>query len=321
MKLIAITCLSLFIVSSSAIAMSVKYKPFFRFYSDFKAEPTPVLKTSNFPILSAQGAIVVDLTTRSVLYQKDPDKRLLPASTTKITTALVTLDSYNLGDVIKVNKMKVEGQKMGLVAGEDITIDSLLYGLLVYSGNDAAEVLAENYPGGKEKFIEAMNKKALDLGLLNTSFTNPAGFEDPEHFSTARDLVALSEYAMKNREFADIVATKEKDVASVDNRIVHKLVNINKLLGAVPGVLGVKTGWTENARESLVTYIDRDGKKLMIALLGSQDRFGETKELIDWTYMNYEWKDFEKDEPKFYYNLSDSEFPLRVLTILRRTRS
>ena len=109
--------------------------------------------------------------------------------------------------------------------------------------------------------------------------------------STARDLVRLSSVAIKNETFAQIVATKEEVVKSQDGKISHKLVNLNKLVGEVEGVLGVKTGWTENARENLVTYVDRGGHKVMIALLGSQDRFGETKELIEWIFKNYEWKE------------------------------
>jgi D-alanyl-D-alanine carboxypeptidase len=111
------------------------------------------------------------------------------------------------------------------------------------------------------------------------------------HYSTAKDLVRVAEVAMKNPRFAEIVGTKEIVAKSVDGKNLHKLVNINALLGNVEGVLGVKTGWTENARENLVTYLERDNHKIMIALLGSQDRFGETKEIIDWIFRNYQWRE------------------------------
>ncbi len=254
--------------------------------------PLPVLADSaSFPILSAQGVIVIDLDSFVTLYEKNPDATLLPASTTKIMTALVAMDYYPKDMVIEVGKIKVDGQKMNLVDGEKITVNDLLYGLLVYSANDAAEVLAENYPGGRQLFITAMNLKAQELSMLNTKFQNPSGLDAEGHYSTARDMTRLAEYSMRNEYFAQIVGTREKTVYSLDKKIIHRLKNINELLGVVPGVKGVKTGWTENARENLITYIERDGHKILIAILGSQDRFGETKELINWTFENYTWKD------------------------------
>ena len=205
-------------------------------------------------------------------------------------TALVSLDTYSSDQVLKVGKINIVGQKMGLVWGEEIKFIDLLKGLLIYSSNDAAEVLANNHPGGRELFIALMNKKAKDLGLNNTHFSNPSGLDEFNHYSTARDLITISKVAMKDPVFSKIVGTKEELVKSVNGKMSHKLVNINKLLGSVDGVLGVKTGWTENARENLVTYIDRNGKKVMIVVLGSSDRFGETKELIDWIYSNYSWE-------------------------------
>ena len=251
----------------------------------------PVLsETSAFPVISAQASVAVDLASGIILYEKNPDNPLLPASTTKIITALVALDSYPLQRVVKVGKVGVEGQKMGLVSGEEITVEDLLWGLLVYSANDAAEALAENYPGGRDAFIGAMNEKARELSLEHSVFSNPTGLDGNGHTTTARDLIRVSEIAMTNPVFADMVSTKERVVRSADGRVVHNLRNINALLGKVDGVMGVKTGWTQNARENLVTYIERDGKKVMIALLGSQDRFGETQELIEWIFANYEWK-------------------------------
>ncbi len=252
----------------------------------------PVLNQSvSFPVLSAQAALVVDLDSGISLYEKDPDKTLLPASTTKIMTALVAMDNYSEDQVLGVADEKIEGQKMGLKKGEQITVRDLLYGLLVYSANDAAEVLAKSFNGGRDAFIAAMNEKAEELSLTNTKFTNPSGLDGENHVSTARDLIRISEVAMKNPEFAKIVGTKTMVVRSIDGKISHYLTNINELLGKIPGVLGVKTGWTENARENLVTYVNRDNHKIMIAVLGSQDRFGETKELIDWVYTNYSWQE------------------------------
>ncbi|OGM83209.1 hypothetical protein A2394_01570 [Candidatus Woesebacteria bacterium RIFOXYB1_FULL_42_36] len=254
--------------------------------------PNPVLAAdSSFPILSAQGALAVDLDSGISLYEKKPDTKLLPASTTKIVTALVALDSYPLDQIVTVGKINVVGQKMGLFQGEQITVENLLYGLLVFSANDAAEVLAANYPGGYEAFIEAMNAKAQDLSMPNSYFQNATGLDGSSQITTAEDLIRVSEVAMKNPEFAKMVGTKVASFTDTTGKIKYKLKNINELLGTVPGVSGVKTGWTENARENLVTYIERDGHKVMIAVLGSQDRFGETRELIDWIFGSYIWQE------------------------------
>jgi len=251
----------------------------------------PILKeTSNYPVISAQAVLAVDVASGVTLYEKDAEKKLLPASTTKIVTALVALDYYPLDLILTVGKVKVDGQKMNLIKGEQMKVEDLLYGLLVYSANDAAEVLADGYPGGRPAFIEAMNNKAKELNLLKTSFSNPSGLDGYGHQTTAKDLVLVSEIAMQNPVFSKIVGTKQKTVASLDGKTIHKLTNINELIGKVEGVMGVKTGWTENARENLVTYIVRNNRKVMIAVLGSQDRFGETTELINWIFANYEWQ-------------------------------
>jgi D-alanyl-D-alanine carboxypeptidase len=260
--------------------------------------PIPVLKEgSTFPVVSGQGALAVDLNSGINLYEKNPDFPLLPASTTKIVTALVALDTYPLNQILTVGKISVDGQKMGLYFGEQMKVEDLLYGLLVYSANDAAEVLADAYPGGRGEFIIAMNEKAKELSMNHSIFQNPVGLDGTTQVSTAKDLVRASEVAMRNPEFAKIVGTKQIVLTDISGKNSYNLKNINELLGKVPGVLGVKTGWTENARENLVTYVERDGHRVMIAILGSQDRFGETKELIDWIFANYEWKEVNPHSP------------------------
>jgi D-alanyl-D-alanine carboxypeptidase len=259
--------------------------------SNFKLSSIPILKgTNNVPIISAQGVLAVDLNSGMVLFEKNPDLMLLPASTTKIMTALIAMDYYPTDLELSVGNIRVQGQRMRLLAGEKITAGNLIEALLIFSANDAAEALAENYPGGREEFIAEMNRKAGDLRLVNTKFKNPSGLEEEGHVSTAKDMVRLASYAMKRPEFARIVSTKEKTVASTDGKIIHRLKNINELLGVVDGVSGVKTGWTENARENLITYIERNNRRVLIAALGSQDRFGETKEIINWIFENYSWE-------------------------------
>ncbi|MDO8503580.1 MAG: serine hydrolase [bacterium] len=250
----------------------------------------PVLqKGAKRPELSARSIFAIDLDSGKTLFSKDPDEPLLPASTTKIATALVSLAHYNLDDVLTVPKMKVDGQTMDLVEGEKISVRNLLYGMLVFSANDAAEVLARSYPGGRDNFLLAMNELTKLYDLDKTHFVNPAGFDEYLHFSTARDLAKLAFEAMRNPIFAQIVGTPKTEVASEDSQVVHKLVNINELVGKIDGVLGVKTGWTINSGGSLITMVDREGHKIILSVLGSEDRFGETEKLIDWLYANYSW--------------------------------
>ena len=274
--------LAFILVSTTALSLSNKLDKFVDYVSPQKSTKAysdlPVLKEgATYPILSSQSVMAVDLTSGVTLYEKDPNKALLPASTTKIVTSLVALDTYDLEQVLKVNKVGVEGQKMGLVLGEEIKFIDLLNGLLIYSANDAAEVLAQNHPAGRDVFIGLMNKKVKDLGLNNTHFSNPTGLDNGAQYSTTRDLVVVSKEVMKNPIFKEIVGTKEKIVKSVDNRFTHRLTNINKLLGEVDGVYGVKTGWTEVARENLVTYVERNNRKVMLVVLGSSDRFGDKR--------------------------------------------
>ncbi len=262
----------------------------------------PVLKKyENAPELTAESILALDVNSGVVLYQKNPDELLFPASTTKMLTALTALDYYNLDDLVTIKGINVQGQKMKLQEGEQISVRDLIQGLLIYSANDAAEALAQKYcveqqeetlepQCGRDLFIKAMNIKAKSINMDSTHFVNPTGLDNEGHLTTARDLSRLAIEGMKNPLFREIVGTKETTVISIDGNIRHKLTNLNQLLGEVTGVLGIKTGWTENAKENLVTFMDRDNNDIVIVLLKSDDRFGETKQIINWIYDNYEWK-------------------------------
>lgn len=281
-------------VSASAISFSdqkTTAQPSVKELVKKRYEIKPFLsENARFPIFSATSIYAIDLDSKTSLFEKNPNTPSLPASTAKIMTALVSLDFYPLDAALLVGKVNVEGQKMGLKQGEKIAVDGLLKGLLIFSANDAAEVLASNFPGGRDLFIAKMNLKAKELGLEKSHFINPAGLDGAGQYTTAKDLVKASDYAMQIPYIAKIVAKEEENVRSTDGNSIHRLKNINRLIGKVDGVLGVKTGWTENARENLVTYVERDGHRVMIALLGSQDRFGETEELIDWIFKNHSWQ-------------------------------
>ncbi len=250
----------------------------------------PVSNNISVPQLSARAVLAKDLTSNTILYQKDAKVSFPIASTTKIMTALVASEYFKQNSILRVKiGATVGGSKVGLIPGEDLSFRSLLYGMLLNSGNDAAFTLAENYPGGVSEFVSAMNRKAADLDLQNTHFDNPAGFDSPTHYSSAKDLAKITEEALKNASLSRIFATKQTDTVSLDKKYTHSLANLNKLLSQVRGVLGVKTGFTEEAKENLVTYVDREGHQVLIVVLGSDDRFGESTKLIEWVYSNFQW--------------------------------
>ena len=250
----------------------------------------PVSQGFPVPGFSARSVLIKDLATDTLLFQKDANVPLPIASTTKIMTALVATEYFRPNSVLTAtSSASIGGAKIGLSYGEQLNFRSLLYGMLLNSGNDAAYAIAENFPGGVKEFVGAMNKKALSLNLSNTHFDNPAGFDSKNHFSSATDLSKITEEALKNPELAKIFATKETQVLSVDKKQKHSLVNLNKLLTSVTGVLGVKTGYTESAKENLVGLVERDSHRILTVVLGSDDRFGETERIVEWIYQNYSW--------------------------------
>jgi D-alanyl-D-alanine carboxypeptidase len=259
--------------------------------------PYPTNTTGVYPGLeiSAAGVVVYDVASGVTLFGRNTEVSLFPASTTKIMTALVALENYELDDVVHVQTVANTGAVMGLIPGERITVENLLYGALVQSGNDAAWALAEHYPGGVEKFVEAMNKKAADLHLSNTHFTNPVGFDDPNHIMTAIDLTRLASYALTNKTIVKIVAIPQITISDVTHTQFHPLTNVNTLLGKIPGVAGIKTGWTEEAGENLVTLVERDNHRVIIVVLKSLNRFADTEALINWVFTNYEWQNYNQE--------------------------
>lgn len=255
--------------------------------------PYPTNVTGMYPgaEVTAHGVVISDVDSGVILYQRNSYEPFAPASTTKILTALVALDTYNLDDVLTVKTLMNSGQTMKLVAGERMTVENLLYGTLIQSGNDAAWALAENYPGdGVEGFVTAMNEKAKQLYLTQSRFTNPVGFDDPAHKMTPMDLVRLAMVALVNKTIAKMVGIPQITISDVTHTYFHNLTNVNQLLGKIPGVGGIKTGWTEEAGENLVTLVERGGRRIIIVVLKSRDRFVDTTTLIDWVFANHRWE-------------------------------
>lgn len=252
---------------------------------DVRRQPFSAIEFSYFvnrpdQLSSSKALAVYDATNQVTILSKNENVRFAPASTAKIMAALVVLEHYNPEAVLKADysTVSIEGSKMGLFLGEEIKVKDLLYGMMLPSGNDAAHLLAASYPGGKPAFVLRMNEKAKELGLTNTYFIDPAGYDD-NNYSTAHDLANLGAYALQIPEFANIVKASEALVLDESKTIQHPLKNLNELL-SIPGVNGIKTGFTNEAEGVLVTSFMHNNKQYVIVVLRSKDRFQDTKELL-----------------------------------------
>lgn len=231
----------------------------------------------NVYAISAEKAIVIDAETDRVLYEKNADSRALIASTTKMMTALIVCEQCNVLDRVKIPKeaVGIEGSSMYLKEGEILTVQELLYGLMLQSGNDAAVALAIYCGGTVEGFVQLMNDKAASLGLTNTSFENPNGLDGVNHYSSARDLAKLASYAMENPIFARTVSTKSVRIGE------RTLTNHNKLLWRIEGAEGVKTGYTKAAGRTLVSSTERNNRRIIVVTLNASDDWNDHKQLTE----------------------------------------
>lgn len=233
--------------------------------------------------VSAKAAILMHADSGRVLYEKNADEHMLIASTTKIMTAIVVLEHCELDDLVEVDSRSagIEGSSMYLKAGESYTVEDLLYGLLLVSGNDAASALALHVADSMEEFAELMNAKAAELGMTESSFKNAHGLDEEGHYSTARDMAKLAAYCMGNEDFARIAGTVSHTVGE------QTLVNHNRLLREYDGCLGLKTGYTMAAGRTLVTCAEHDGARYVCVTLNDPDDWDDHKALYDWAFANY----------------------------------
>ena len=233
--------------------------------------------------LSAQKAIVLDATTGRILFEKNADTRSLIASTTKIMTALLVCEQCNVLDRMRIPKeaVGIEGSSMYLQEGEILTLQELLYGLMLSSGNDAATALAIYCGGTVEGFAQLMNDKARSLDLRDTHFVNPHGLDAPEHYSSARDLAVLAAHAMQNPIFAKTVSAKSVTVGS---RTLH---NHNKLLWRLEGANGVKTGYTKAAGRILVSGAARNGRQLIAVTINAPNDWDDHTAMHEHGFSKY----------------------------------
>jgi serine-type D-Ala-D-Ala carboxypeptidase (penicillin-binding protein 5/6) len=247
--------------------------------------------------LTARAAVLMDAATGKILYQKEPDLRLPPASTTKVITAILTLESgRSFQETLPVSKeaTRVPASKLYLRPGQSVSIQELLYGIMLASANDASMVLAEGIAGSVERFAELMTKKAHDIGATNSNFTNPHGLTAADHYSSAKDLAIIFRYAMKNATFREIVQTKFSSVSTtavLRKKVVPRRISVrnhNRLLWNFDGALGGKTGYTHAAQKCFVGAVQRNGTTLIVAILGARDQWGDTKHLLEYGFDNFE---------------------------------
>lgn len=238
------------------------------------------------PSVSAQSAILVEASGGKILYEKNARVRLPMASTTKIMTAIVALENASPDMMVEVSAAAVgiEGSSVYLYAGERLTLEALLYALLLESANDAAVAIAIAVAGDTESFVERMNQKASELMLYDTHFTNPHGLDHPDHYTTAQDLSKIAAYCMHNEIFREIVSTQRMTIPLHDQEQARLLLNHNRLLRSYKGAIGLKTGFTKRSGRCLVSAARRDGIELIAVTLNAPDDWNDHRNMLDYGF-------------------------------------
>ena len=249
------------------------------------------------PKINSRSAVVIDRKSKNIIYGKNENVKKAMASTTKIMTAMVVIQNTNLNNTVEISKKAAGtgGSRLGLKAGDKVTVKDLLYGLLLRSGNDCAVALAEYVAGSVQEFSNLMNQNAQMLGLNNTHFVTPHGLDEEEHYTTAYELAILADYALNNELFAQIVNKKSYTINI--NKNSKTLNNTNELLGNLNGVYGVKTGFTNGAGRCLVTSIKRGNLDVICVVLGAdtkKDRTRDSAKLIEYTFNKYKEIDIKE---------------------------
>lgn len=284
---------------------------------DFEFSSSEVAATAtSSPEINSRAAIILEKSTGTILFGKNENDIRKMASTTKIMTAIVVLENVDdLSETVIVSKKSanIGGSRLGLSTNAKVTVNDLLYGLLLCSGNDAAIALAEFVGGSVEGFANLMNQKALDLNLKDTHFVTPHGLDDDEHYTTAYELALLTKYALENKTFSKIVSTKNYTV--LINNSSKNIHNTNELLGYLNGVYGVKTGFTNGANRCLVTACVRGDLDIICVVLGADTKKFRTQDsikLIEYAFSNFEMVDInslvEKDFSEWQYQSSSQFF-------------
>lgn len=259
---------------------------------------TGLTYASDLPNIEASSCILMDIDSGRILYSKNINEKRAMASTTKIMTAIIALELGNIEDLVTIseNSAGTEGSSIWLESGEILTLEELLYGLMLNSGNDAAVAIAEHIGGSVEGFTKLMNDKAKEIGAENTNFANPHGLHDDKHYTTAYDLALITRYALLNTDFKKIVSTTKKTIPWFGKEWDRQLYNRNKLLWQLEGADGVKTGYTKKAGRCLVASATRNDQHLLSVVLSSPSIFEESKRLLEYGFNNYTNHEILKNE-------------------------
>ena len=243
------------------------------------------------PSVTARAAIVLDQTTGRILFSKNAYEQLPMASTTKIMTAILAIESGRLDETVTVSEYAslVEGSSIDLEAGEKKTLEELLYGLILQSGNDAAVAIAEHLSGSVEEFAKAMTARSRELGANGTSFANPHGLNDENHYTTAYDLALIASHAMSLPKFREVASTREKKI-SWTGRPMTGSCTTEQAVNHVRGAEGIKTGWTTPAGRCFVGAASREGWRLISVVLNAPQMWEDTITLLDFGFNNYAWE-------------------------------
>lgn len=243
---------------------------------------------------AAKGAVLIEASSGRILFEKDSHEKLLNASTTKIMTAILTLEQDGLDDVFVVDAdaIKVEGSSMGLLEGDQVTLRTLAWGMLLASGNDAANAAAVHIDGSLDAFCERMNSKAKELGMNDTIFSSPSGLENGEHYTTAYDLAILSRYALQNDDFCEMARSKSAKLYYGNPPYHRWLTNHNRLLWQCQDCIGIKTGFTKAAGRCLVSAVERNGLTLIAVTLGCPNDFKTHQTIYDECFNQLEFVEF-----------------------------
>lgn len=241
---------------------------------------------------SAESAALIDVASGRVLYSKAGDKQMRIASLTKIMTAIVAIENGNLSDKVKVSGRAFgkEGSSIYLKLGEEMSLQNMLYGLMLRSGNDAATAIAEHIGGSEEGFVYLMNRKAEELGMTRSHFMNPHGLDANGHYSTANDMAKLTAYALENPIFKEIVKTEVKKAPNPNQSWDYTWINKNKMLNLFDGADGVKTGYTKLAKRCLVSSATRGGQQLAVVTLNDGQDWADHTKLLEFGFTNYPLK-------------------------------
>lgn len=243
--------------------------------------------------LTARAVFVTDLDSGAVLFTKNPEEKIFPASVLKLLTALVVRDQFDLNDPIRQTwQATSSGTVIGLRPGESLTVHSALAASLIASGNDAAVLLATHDPEGVPAFVSKMQAKADQLHLQNTVVKNPTGLDDLQQHSSVRDLSLLAREIIKDAVLSQFVRTQRLSIPELMTNRNIWLVNTNSLLGVYPGVVGMKTGTTELAGENIILQIDKNGHSVIMVIANSLDRYQDARILLNWLDQNVVWKTF-----------------------------